>query len=410
MATAETPIERATVVIVGAGPVGLMLAFELGRHGVRSVVLERASEPDPMPKGNGLVGRIASVVRQRGLLKGQKGLHVIPVPRYQFGSLTLRLNPLRRHPLTVLPIPQRRLEGLLEEHALGVGAEVRRGHAVVGFADDGERVRVEVEADGGAYVVETGFLVGCDGAHSSVRHLLGVGFPGTTSDRIARIGHVTIRPGASRASKGSVEFADGRRLALFRPNPTPTGSFSLAPLSALDRQAPRDRYIVSTHEPRGEQESPEHITLEDLSASIRRVLGVDLPVENATWLRSTVANSRQAEQYRVGRVFLAGDAAHVFSAGGSSLNVGMLDAVDLAARLAVVVRGEAPLVSLDAYHSVRHDVGERAILQTRAQAALSGAGSDHGSAENEDALHQVLEDAFRTRNPTRYLATLLIGE
>jgi 2-polyprenyl-6-methoxyphenol hydroxylase-like FAD-dependent oxidoreductase len=167
---------------------------------------------------------------------------------------------------------------------------------------------------------------------------------------------------------------------------------------------------VSTHEPRAGQEPAERITTEELTESIRRVLGTDLAVEDGSWLRSTVGNSRQAEQYRVGRVFLAGDAAHVFSAGGSSLNVGMLDAVDLAARLAAVVRGGAPLVSLDAYHSVRHEVGERAILQTRAQAALTGAGTDSGSGENTDALRQVLEAAFRTRNPTRYLATLLIGE
>jgi 2-polyprenyl-6-methoxyphenol hydroxylase-like FAD-dependent oxidoreductase len=398
------------VVIVGGGPVGLMLAWELGRQGVRVLVLERASEPDAMPKGNGLVGRIATVLRQRGLLRGEKGLHVIPVPRYQFGSLTLRLNPIRPHPLTILPIPQRRLEALLEARARTAGAEVRRGHAVTGFSDDGERVRIEVAADTRGYMVQAEFLVGCDGAHSTVRHQLGVGFPGTTSDRIARIGHVTIRPGALRVGKDFAELPDGRRLGLFRPNPTATGSFSLAPLSALDRGAPRDRYIVSTHEPRAGQEPAERITTEELTESIRRVLGTDLAVEDGSWLRSTVGNSRQAEQYRVGRVFLAGDAAHVFSAGGSSLNVGMLDAVDLAARLAAVVRGGAPLVSLDAYHSVRHEVGERAILQTRAQAALTGAGTDSGSGENTDALRQVLEAAFRTRNPTRYLATLLIGE
>ncbi len=408
--------ERAKVVIVGAGPVGLMLAFELGRQGVASVVLERAPEPDAMPKGNGLVGTIATVVKQRGLLRGQKGLHVIPVPRYSFGTLTLRLNPLRRNPLRVLPIPQRRLEALLEERAREGGADVRRGHAVSGFTDDGDHVRVEVEAaasmgsDARLYVIEADFLIGCDGAHSTVRHQLGVGFPGTTSDRIARIGHVTIRPGSLHVSKDSVGLPDGREFALFRANPTPTGSLSIAPLTALDRRAPRDRYIVSTHEARGDQEPVGQLSLDDLKESIRRVLGTDLDIEDGRWLRSTVANSRQAEQYRVGRVFLAGDAAHVFSAGGSSLNVGMLDAVDIAARIAWVLEGTAPLVSLDAYHSVRHEIGRRAILQTRAQAALAGAESDSDSRENADALRQVLEAAFRTRNPTRYLATMLIGE
>jgi 2-polyprenyl-6-methoxyphenol hydroxylase-like FAD-dependent oxidoreductase len=133
------------------------------------------------------------------------------------------------------------------------------------------------------------------------------------------------------------------------------------------------------------------------------VLGAELPLAGGQWLRSTVANSRQAQRYQAGRVFLAGDAAHVFSAGGSSLNTGMLDAVDLAARLAAVLGGTAAIETLESYHAVRHAAGQQAIAQTRAQAALSAPG------ENADALRQVRSDAFRARNPRRYLATLLIG-
>ncbi|MGO4383570.1 FAD-dependent monooxygenase [Specibacter sp. RAF43] len=392
------------MIIVGGGPVGLMLACELGDAGVASIVLERAVEHSAMPKGNGLVGEIVTILRRRGLLRGQKGLHAIPVPRYFFGTLPLRLNPVRPNALRVLPIPQHRLEALLEKRARALGADVRRGHAVSGFHDDGERVVVDVRADHGDYALDGGFLVGCDGAHSFVRHHLGVGFPGTTGDQLVRIGRVAIPAGVRRRSRHVLELADGRTLFLFRPNHLPSGILTLAPVSDLDRGAPADLYIVGTHEPRDGQEPAEQISLDEMRASIQRVLGSDLPISGGQWLRSMIANSRQAERYRVGRVFLAGDAAHVFSAGGSSLNTGMLDAVDLAPRLAAVLAGAASVETLENYHTVRHEAGRQAIVQTRAQAALSAQGAE------AEALRQVLGAALRTRNPHRYLATLLIGK
>src|ERR1700679_3652558 len=98
MEATEPAASTAQVVIVGAGPVGLMLACELGRAGIRPLVLEAAAEPSAMPKGNGLVGDIVTVLRRRGLLRGQRGLRAIPVPRYAFGGLDLRLNPVRPRP------------------------------------------------------------------------------------------------------------------------------------------------------------------------------------------------------------------------------------------------------------------------------------------------------------------------
>ncbi|MGO4103215.1 FAD-dependent monooxygenase [Leifsonia sp. YAF41] len=395
--------DEADVVIVGAGPVGLMLACELGRSGIRALVLEKESEPDAMPKGNGLVGEIANVLRKRGLLHGQKGLRVLPVPRYSFGVLTLRLNPFRANPLRVLPVPQRRLEELLAQRAVALGAHIRRGHAVAEFNDEGDRVTVTVESDEGAYAVTTRFLAGCDGAHSFIRHRLGVAFPGITSDQLARIGRVTIPASALRRRRNIVTLEHDRQLMLFQPQHTAAGVFTMAPVSDLDRNAPKDLYLVGTQEPRNEQESATEISLDEFRASISRVLGFDLPISSGEWLRSTVANSRQAERYRVGRVLLAGDAAHVFSAGGSSLNTGMLDAVDLASRLVAVLVAGAEIETLEDYHVVRHAAGWRTILQTRAQAALSEPGA------NADALRLVLGNAFRARNAHRYLATLLIG-
>jgi 2-polyprenyl-6-methoxyphenol hydroxylase and related FAD-dependent oxidoreductases len=398
-------VEASAVVVVGAGAVGLMLACELGRLGVHAIVVERMAEPDAMPKGNGLVGHIATLVARRGLLRGIAGARALPVPRFGFGPLRLRLNPLRPNPLRILPIPQRRLEEALERRATELGTDVRRGHELVRFHDDGKRVVLGIDTVGGSYSLDAGFLVGCDGAHSFVRHQLGVAFPGTTGSGLARIGRVTIPAGAWRRLRDDViELPGGRTVVLFQPNRTETGSISLAPVSALDRDAPADLYVVSTYEDRGAQEPAGQIPLAELTASIRRVLGQELPITHGEWMRSTVANARQAERYRVGRVLLAGDAAHLFPAGGSSLNVGMLDAVDLAKRLAAVISGAAPSDALEQYHRQRHAAGERALTQTRAQAALSAPGPD------ADALREVLAAALRSRNPRRYLARLLIGD
>ncbi|WP_113716577.1 FAD-dependent monooxygenase [Arthrobacter dokdonensis] len=401
---AERPQAGVPVVIAGAGPVGLMLACELAAAGIATTVLERALEPSAMPKGNGLVGEIAGVLSRRGLLRGQKGLHAFPAPRYSFGALPLRLNPLRPNALRILPMPQRRLEGLLEARARATGVDIRRGHAATAFKDDGGRVLVEVASAAGRYTLDAGFLAGCDGAHSFVRHHLGIDFPGTTGSQLVRIGHVTIPAGAIHRTRNAIELPGGARLALFQANHTAAGSLTVAPVSVLDRGAPKELYIVATQEPLGTQEPAAQISLEEMEASIRRVLGARLPVSGGQWLRSTVANSRLAARYRIGRVFLAGDAAHVFSAGGSSLNTGMLDAVDLASRLAAVLDGSEPLETLEDYHTVRHAAGELALRQTRAQSALSAPGPE------AEALRQVLGAAFRSRNPHRYLATLLIGK
>ena len=130
-------------------------------------------------------------------------------------------------------------------------------------------------------------------------------------------------------------------------------------------------------------------------------LGTDLPFTTATAVRSTVGNSRQADAYRRGRVLLAGDAAHVFNAGGSSLNIGLQDAIDLAGRLAAVLHGRAPDEELDGYDAVRRAAGERTLQHTRAQAALSG---DDASAV---ALRDVVAELIRGRTGARRLARLI---
>jgi 2-polyprenyl-6-methoxyphenol hydroxylase-like FAD-dependent oxidoreductase len=398
----DTQIETThlNVAIIGAGPTGLLLAGELAARGIRVAVLERSLVPDISPKGNGIVGRASVELAERGVFAGTKLKPVRP-KRFQFGPLPLSLGFGPWNPLHILPIPQRRLEELLERRALEYGAELRRGHELVDFLQTGARVEVEVLVGDSTRRVQTRYLVGCDGARSMVRKRAGIEFPGFTSDEISRIARVTIPAGRiSRAGEG-FDIPGVGRVAAMRPNRLPGGGFSIAPAHALDPSAPDDLYVVSTHEPRAEAEPEETPTVEGLRASLRRVLGTDLPFTEATALRSTVGNSRLADTYRVGRVFLAGDAAHIFNAGGSSLNVGLQDALELANRLAALLRGGESQDELDGYERVRRPAGKAALQHTRAQAALSR------DDDNGRALREIVGELLATPSAARRLARLI---
>ena len=196
---------------------------------------------------------------------------------------------------------------------------------------------------------------------------------------------------------------DGPRLNMFRPNRTPTGAITIAPAAALDPTARRDSSWSAPKNGGSRTDADGDLTAEDFQASIQRVLGTGLPIEHAEWVRATVANSRQAETYRSGRLFLAGDAAHIFSAGGSALNVGLLDAVNLGWKLAAAVQGTAAPELLDTYQTERHPAGAQALAQTRAQAALSAPG------ENAAAARDLLTDLLRSPEPLRRVAEIMEG-
>lgn len=405
--------ERWDVAVVGAGPVGLLLAGQLAERRIRVVVLERATAPATLAKANGIVGRTAVDLNRRKILTGPS-LRARRVPRFQFGSLVLRLGigPLSLgSPLHILPIPQRRLEQLLEARAIEFGAEVRRGREVAGFTQDGDGVTLDVRTGVGADVdpatgpVRAQFLVGCDGARSLIRKQAGIGFPGHTSDEITRIARVTIPPSKITRLKDryqiSLDIAGVGRLQAMKLNQLPGGRFSIGPVAILDRTAPADLYVISVHEPRQGAGASDVVTVDELRASVRRVLGADLPFTEATDLRSLVGNSRLADAYRVGQVFLAGDAAHSANAGGTALNLGLQDALDLADRLVGVLRDGGSEDQLDGYHTARHAAGLRALQQTRAQAAFSR-NDDEGH-----ALRETLGPAITRGRAARQLARLL---
>lgn len=386
------------VAVVGAGPVGLMLACELRLAGARPVVLERLPEPSGLPKANGLVGQVVQLLDHRGLLErfSEGAMFVGPTPSFQFGGLSLDLARLGTSPLHILPIPQPRLESLLGERAQELGADVRRGHELLALSQDGDAVTLDVRVPDGDLRLRARYVVGCDGAHSLVRKQAGIGFPGSTRPGVTRIARVPLP--ASLVVPGTRDLdvpGAGRLRQGF--NRTPRGTIAVMSLEP-------GVLVVATMEPDGPPQDPAApMTLDEFRASVRRVLGADLPLSEPRWLSRTVGESRLADRFRAGRVLVAGDAAHLFSAGGSALNAGMTDAANLAWKLAAELRGWAPPGLLDTYHDERHAAGRRVVMHTLAQGALMAPGDD------VDALRELLGELLQCEQPLRHVAELVHG-
>jgi 2-polyprenyl-6-methoxyphenol hydroxylase-like FAD-dependent oxidoreductase len=403
------------VVIAGGGPNGLLMACELALAGVRPVLLERLPERATEPKANGLVGRVVQALDYRGLYGRFTGRAAppVPVPGFQFGALPLDLSALAGHALYALPIPQRRMEELLEQRARELGAEIRRGHELTAVSQAADLVTIGVQGPDGHYELTAKFLVGADGGHSIVRKGCGISFPGVT-DRgfVARSGQVTIHPPVAVPGTGELDVPGAGRLRPATFTRTENGMFTYGMFQP-------GLYRVAVYEwappppedgPARPLEDAAAMPLEELRAAVRRVVGGDVPMsepeggEPAALRRSAGANSRQAERYRHGRVFLAGDAAHVHSGvGGPGLNLGLQDVLNLGWKLAAAVSGWAPDRLLDTYQSERHPVGQRVIMQTRAQAALLSPGP------NVTALRDLFGELLREPAVVAHIADLMAG-
>ena len=396
--------ETADVVIAGAGPTGLMLAIELRLGGVTPVVLERLPAISEIPKGNGLFGMIVPVLDYRGLLEPLRAEATFagPVPRFFFGPLTLDFAGLSPSPLQVLAAPQRTIERKLAERLAELGGTVRRDHELTGLSREGDAITIDVRGPAGGYRVHSRYLAGCDGAHSQVRKLAGIDFPGVTTDTVARIGRVRVPADLIVAGTGELDVPGAGRLRIMQPVRTPGGTYSIGPQASVDKASPRDVYIVSTHEEQPGTDLTAPMTLDELADSVRRVIGAGLPMSDPIWLTRLGSNSRQADRYRDGPILLAGDAAHVIGVGGS-LNAALLDALNLGWKLAAGVRGSAPEGLLDSYHAERHAAGQRALLQSRAQRVLS-----RGDVYAQ-AARDLVGELLQFPDPARHLGELIAG-
>jgi 2-polyprenyl-6-methoxyphenol hydroxylase-like FAD-dependent oxidoreductase len=399
------------VIIVGGGPVGLFLACELRLAGADPVVLERLDGPNQADKAHGLAGQVVRLLDQRGLYERCGGQSApASAPAFFFGAMTLPLAELGdRNPLYFLQINQRDLERILNERAAELGVDLRRGYEVTAFTQtDGDVQVVARTKDGTESTFTARYLVGCDGGHSVVREQAGFAFPGVSSDnpvsRFALVG-ATDRIHVDAAGHPVVVGLGRLDANLHR---TETGVFAFA---AFDPQRPIVNTLEWEDQPAGEfPGAGPPMTLAEMEASISRVLGVSIPLTppppgSPTLLRRLCGrNTRLADRYRKGQVFIAGDAAHVHSAsGGPGLNLGLQDAANLAWKLAATLQGWAPEDLLDTYQAERHAVGERVFMQTQAQTALMAPGGA------VTALRRLFGEFLRRRENVQMIADLMAG-
>jgi 2-polyprenyl-6-methoxyphenol hydroxylase-like FAD-dependent oxidoreductase len=395
--TTETDYD---VLVAGAGPVGLMLAAELRLAGVRVLVVERRTEPDPAGKAGAINTASAEAFERRGLLAalqarevtmkagaaaGPPGERRRPSSVGHFGGIQVPADPVDaddptlrgRGPAWYVQVPQVEVERVLGQRAAELGIEVRRGVEVLGF--DAARAGVTVHLQGGDDV-QVGWLVGCDGGRSAVRKHAGFEFPGTDPT-------ITFRQ-----TEGTVQGAEqlGRDW-----QHTPTGVYVYGPVPGRVR-------TVELDGPPADRDAP--VSAAEMEASLRRVSGVDVRVTEVTSGTRFTDNARQATTYRRGRVLLCGDAAHVHSPfSGQGLNLGIGDAVNLGWKLAATVQGWAPEGLLDTYTGERHPIGAGVLDWTRAQVAVM-----RGDAYSS-ALRGVVTDFLGTPDGATYYVQRISG-
>lgn len=386
------------VVVVGAGPTGLMLAGELGQAGMRTLLLERRPAPSAMAKAGGLAGQILQLLHYRGELDRfrEASIGPEPAPRFPFGGLHLDFTRLEDPPMRAMLLPQPRLEGLLVERAIERGADVRRGHEVVGLRQDDDAVTVDVHGPGGPYEVAAHFLVGCDGGRSRVRQLVDIPFPGSSLPEVERLASVTVPDSVTVLEDGGLDVPAVGKIP-FGYTATERGVFACSGIGGTIGV-----YTAEVEATEYDDDVP--MTVAELSASVSRVLGIDLPLGEPLRMTRFGYSAKQADTYRDGRVFLAGDAAHLFPSGGVAVNAGMLDAANLAWKLAGSVQGWAPPALLDTYSEERRAAAERTLLHTRAQVALR-----RGYGPGGDALRALFLELTTDEQPLRRLGAFMAG-
>ncbi|MFJ5548124.1 rifampin monooxygenase [Streptomyces sp. NPDC093225] len=369
------------VIVVGGGPTGLMLAAELRLHDVAVVVLEKLTERTGQPRGQGLHARSVEIMDQRGLLERFREVSGTFQVGGLFGGIAKPWPESldTAHPYG-LAIQQPVTERLLEERARELGADLRRGHEVSGLEQDGDGVTVEL-TDGTR--LRSRYVVGCDGGRSTVRRAIGVAFPGEPARVETMLGETGL--GEDPATIAAVVAEVNRTQPRFGATPLGDGTYRVV--------VPAD----GVREDRTAAPTPE-----EFRRQLRAVAGTDFGMHSPRWLSRFGDATRQAERYRVGRVLLVGDAAHIHPpTGGQGLNLGVQDAFNLGWKLAAEVAGWAPDGLLDSYHAERHPVGARVLENTRAQITLLG--TDPGAT----ALRELLARLMDFEEVNRYVTEMI---
>ncbi|MBX9945376.1 MAG: FAD-dependent monooxygenase [Reyranella sp.] len=335
------------VLIAGAGPVGLTLATELVRHGIAVRIVDKNAARTDKSKALVMWSRTLELLDDAGYAQAfiPAGLiaHGAQISTGKEIMAKVTLDSIDSRFPYALMIPQSETERVLEERLAAAGVTVERRVELAGFTDTGASVEATLRrADGFSESLSADWLVGCDGAHSTVRHGLGFAFEGSTLESHWALadGHVT-------------GLAPADRLHIFWHR---DGILAFFPIVG-----DRWRVIADLGPAEGNEKRPDP-TLDEINALMTHRGSPGIAMTNPVWLAAFRINERKVRDYARGRVFLAGDAAHIHSpAGGQGMNTGMQDAFNLAWKLALVIEGAAKPALLDGYSPERSAVGERVL-------------------------------------------------
>ncbi|WBO69590.1 FAD-dependent monooxygenase [Streptomyces camelliae] len=379
---------QADVVVVGGGPVGLLIAGELAGHGVRTVVVEAETAVSGRPKATTLHARAVQSLARRGHLGDLAGEGTGPDPvsrPFHFAGIPgLTISAPAMEPTPILKCPQEELERHFEQRARAAGAVILRGHRVTGVQQGPDGVRVTAQGPRGGISCVAAYLVGADGARSTVREQAGFESWTRTATVSAMAGDVrlenadALRPGWHRTARGWIVAKDA-----------PHGRTHLRTLNC-----------VSTHPAR-------HLplTLEELRREVSWIAGRDIAMREPQWLTRFSDFSRLVGCYRKGRILLAGDAAHLhFPIAGQGLSTGVLDALNLGWKLAFTVRGTAADGLLDTYDQERRPAARRVIDNTLAQLAIMRPGAEL------DPLRALFGELLASEPQSGVLASMLSAQ
>ena len=331
------------VIIVGAGPTGLMLARELALAGIRCRVLERRTKSTSESRALGLQARTLEVFDMRGIADEvvSEGNPIRQV-RLSLGRSLLNLGRLDTRFGQLHITPQSRTEVIVEKYAKPLGVQVERGVQVLGATQTADHVTLRLRQADGESEVRARWVVGCDGTHSPVRESQGIDFTGKEYPYTIIVADVKL----AVAPTDPLLIRVGRH-GLVVSTDFGNGWFRMG--------------VIDRHKPW----SDEPVTLEEVRSTLESLFGYDVGPSEPLWTSRFRIQERQASTYRKGRVLLAGDAAHVHSPlGGQGLNLGLQDAVNLGWKLAAVVRGEASDALLDTYMAERRRVSNGVIKAT----------------------------------------------
>jgi 2-polyprenyl-6-methoxyphenol hydroxylase-like FAD-dependent oxidoreductase len=341
-----SPSPAPDVVIVGAGPVGLVAAAELARRGVRVRIIDKLAVPTSESRAIAVHARSLDMLHRMGVVDqlAATGLKAVAMQLYTGGDRLFRV-PLgtvdSAFPYTVVTA-QTETERVLTEHAESLGVTVERGLALVGLTQDDRAVHLNLrQADGTTEDVTASWVIGADGAHSAVRHLVGTKLQGSFQGERFLLADIDATHSLDTDSMHTFFSPDG-------------------PIAVFPMINDRLRVIAQT---RGAADEP--LNLNPTRAEVQAVLDQRIggvAIQDSHWLTSFEVHHAQVPSYRWDRVFLAGDAAHIHSpAGGQGMNTGMQDAFNLAWKLAAVVHGDGGQTLLDTYHTERHPVAAAVI-------------------------------------------------